>query len=103
MDAVLADIETAPIEEKMRALLQIADKVRIDGRLVESADIDRARQAGADDKALHDTVLVAAMFSMFNRYVDGLATVAPSDPAVYAEIGQRIAAKGYGSRFREGG
>jgi len=99
---VLADPESAPISEKMKALLVIADKVRRDGRLVTSADVARARAAGADDKALHDTVLIAAMFCMFNRYVDGLATWTPEDPAVYEAIGERIATKGYGSRFREG-
>ena len=56
--------------------------------------------AGADDKAIHDTVLIAAMFSMFNRYVDGLATWTPTDPEFYEETGKRLATKGYGSRFR---
>jgi hypothetical protein len=66
---------------------------------VASLDVDRARLAGADDKAIHDTVLIAAMFCMFNRYVDGLATWTPEDPTVYQAIGARIAEKGYGSRF----
>jgi uncharacterized peroxidase-related enzyme len=101
VDEVLADLATAPIEEKLRALLVIAGKVRRDGRLVSEEDIRRARQAGADDQAIHDTVLIAAMFSMFNRYVDGLATWAPTDSAIYEEIGARIAAKGYGSQFRD--
>jgi uncharacterized peroxidase-related enzyme len=91
----------APISDKMRHLLTIADKVRRDGRLVTAEDVECARAAGADDKAIHDTVLVAAAFCMFNRYVDGLATWAPKDPEIYQEIGERIAAKGYGSRFRE--
>jgi hypothetical protein len=68
--------------------------------LVTTGDVALARQAGADDKAIHDTVLIAAMFSMFNRYVVGLATWAPKEPAVYEAIGARIAANGYGSRFR---
>ena len=102
MDQVLKDLDTADIDEKLRALLAIAGKVRRDGRTVTEADVDRARKAGVDDKAIHDTVLIAAMFCMFNRYVDGLATVAPRDPAVYDEIGKRIAFRGYGSRFRQG-
>jgi uncharacterized peroxidase-related enzyme len=88
------------INERLAALLVIADKVRRDGRSVTTDDVDRARRAGADDKAIHDTVLIAAMFCMFNRYVDGLATWAPTDEAIYEEIGARIAAMGYGSRFR---
>jgi uncharacterized peroxidase-related enzyme len=86
--------------ERLAALLIIADKVRRDGRLVTADDVDRARRSGADDKAIHDTVLITAMFCMFNRYVDGLATWTPADGSIYEEIGARIAAKGYGSRFR---
>jgi hypothetical protein len=66
--------------------------------LVTAEDVQRARDAGADDQALHDTVLITGMFGMFNRYVDGLATLLPADSAVYDEIGERIATKGYGSR-----
>ena len=98
---VLDNCAAAPIDEKLRALLVIADKVRRDGRQVTEDDVRLARDAGADDKAIHDTVLIAAMFCMFNRYVDGLATWTPKDPAMYEEIGARIASKGYGSRFRE--
>ncbi len=98
---VLADVTIAQIDDKLRALLTIAEKVRCDGRLVNDDDVRIAREAGADDKAIHDTVLIAAMFSMFNRYVDGLATWTPHDPAVYEAIGQRLATQGYGSRFRE--
>ena len=100
VDEVFADATTANVSDKLRALLIIADKVRQDGRLVIDDDVQRARDAGADDKAIHDTVLITAMFSMFNRYVDGLRTWTPTDPAVYDAIGKRLAAKGYVSRFR---
>lgn len=101
VDEVFANATTADISEKLRALLVIADKVRQDGRLVTDDDVLKAREAGADDKAIHDTVLITAMFSMFNRYVDGLATWTPDEPNIYEAIGQRLATKGYGSRFRE--
>jgi uncharacterized peroxidase-related enzyme len=95
VDQVLADPHAAPLSAKMQALLAIADKVRRDGRLVQTADVDRARAEGADDKAIHDTVLIAAAFCMFNRYVDGLGTWAPPDPAAYEESGLRLANQGY--------
>jgi uncharacterized peroxidase-related enzyme len=101
VDEILKNAATAPIDDKLRALLSIAATVRQDGRRVNDEQVRHARRAGADDKAIHDTVLIAAMFCMFNRYVDGLATWAPKDPSVYDEIGARIATKGYGSRFRE--
>ena len=95
VDQVIASAPNSPSTPKMKALLAIADKVRRDGRLVTTADIDRARAEGADDKAIHDTVLIAAAFCMFNRYVDGLGTFAPEDPAAYLESGIRLAEQGY--------
>jgi uncharacterized peroxidase-related enzyme len=101
VDEVLRDLDSATIDDKLRVLLVIAGKVRENGKLVTAADIAAARAAGADDQAIHDTVLIAAMFALFNRYVDGLGTTAPRDPALYDAIGARIATKGYGSMFRE--
>jgi uncharacterized peroxidase-related enzyme len=95
VDSVLAQGAHAPVSEKLQALLEIAGKVRVDGRLVTAEDVARARQAGADDKAIHDTVLIAAAFSMYTRYVDGLATWAPGDPEMYDEMGAVIAENGY--------
>ncbi len=100
VDDILRNLGTAEVSAKLRALLVIADKVRRDGRLVSEDDVALARRHGADDQAIHDTVLIAGMFCMFNRYVDGLATLTPKDPKVYDEIGARIAARGYGSRWR---
>jgi len=58
-------------------------------------DVRAARAAGADDKAIHDTVLIAAMFCMYNRYVDGLGTIAPKERELYKEMGARLATEGY--------
>ena len=95
MDRVLVDPARAPVGEKLKALLAIADKVRRGGRGVIETDVARARREGADDRAIHDTVLIAAAFCMFNRYVDGLATAVPADPRAYAENGAFLARNGY--------
>jgi uncharacterized peroxidase-related enzyme len=95
VDPLLKDEATAQLSEKMQALLAIADLVREDGRLVGDAHIARARAAGADDRTIHDTVLIAAAFCMFNRYVDGLGTSAPTDAATYDQIGAMLANTGY--------
>lgn len=99
VDAVLADLSTAPVDEKLRSLLIIARRVAEGGRNVRIEDIERARAAGADDIAIHDAVLVAAAFCMYNRYVDGLGTWAPpeGDPA-YAMMGEQLAKNGYARR-----
>ena len=94
VDEVLEDMQRSNVSDKMKALLNIAGKVQILGKEVTSEDIDAARSLGADDREIHDTVLIAASFSMFNRYVDGLASFTPTDPAIYEEMGKRMA-KGY--------
>ena len=94
-DTALSGAIPPDVGEKLQALLVIADKVRQDGRLVSEADVANARAAGADDKAIHDTVLIAAAFCMFNRYVDGLATWAPRDPLAYVAGGEKLAIQGY--------
>jgi uncharacterized peroxidase-related enzyme len=94
VDEVLKDLEQAHISDKLKALLHIAGKVQILGKEVTPEDIAVARAEGATDREIHDTVLIAAAFCMFNRYVDGLASFTPTDPAVYEEMGERMA-KGY--------
>jgi uncharacterized peroxidase-related enzyme len=85
----------APVSGKMRALLEIAALVRVDGKLVSAQAVAQARAAGATDREIHDTVLLAATFCLFNRYVDGLGTWAPDDPAQYALGAERLVADGY--------
>ena len=90
--------ETSAISSKMKALLAVAGKVQQGGKHVTVDDIARARQEGASDKEIHDTVLIAAAFCMFNRYVDGLATWQPQNPEMYREIGIQTARLGYVGR-----
>lgn len=92
---VCADPDAAPVSAKLRALLHIAAAVQEDGRKVTPALVDTARAAGATDLEIHDTVLIAAAFCMYNRYVDGLATLAPDDPQSYAASARRIVEHGY--------
>ena len=91
----VADPETAAVSPKLKALLALAARVQHSGRSVRTEDIQRARQAGATDMEIHDTVLIAAAFSMFNRYVDGLAAWTPDDPGVYRTSAARVVAHGY--------
>lgn len=95
VDCVIHDASTAPVTPKLKALLNIAGKVQINGKSVTPEDIEDARKFGANDRDIHDTVLIAATFSMFNRYVDGLASLTPTDPKAYEEMGKRMATVGY--------
>lgn len=92
---VFQGIADAPVSPKLRALLHIAGQVQQGGKAVKEADVAAAREVGASDVEIHDTVLIAAAFCMYNRYVDGLATVAPDDPAAYAQSADLIVTSGY--------
>lgn len=92
---IKADISTAPVSDKMKALLTIASQVQVSGKNVTTESIQLAKDAGATDIEIHDTVLIAALFCLYNRYVDGLATVTPSDPIFYKNLGTRLKNNGY--------
>src|ERR1700761_1690652 len=98
VDQVRRDPTAAGISAKLKALLVIAGKVQQSGKAVQAEDITAAREKGATDKEIHDTVLIAAAFCMFNRYVDGLGTWQPNDPEIYREIGQQTSTQGYVKR-----
>lgn len=95
VDAVVRDPEAAAIPEKLKALLAVAGRVQEGGRAVRDEDIARARQAGATDIEIHDTVLIAAAFCLFNRYVDGLAARTPNDAEGYRQRARHVAEHGY--------
>lgn len=95
VDGVLHDPASAPVSDKMRGLLAIAGEVQRSGRAVMPETIAAAREAGATDVEIHDAVLIAAAFCMFNRYVDGLGTFAPPDRADYVPMAEQIVASGY--------
>jgi len=95
VDELLAKRVDGKVDGRLSALLAIAERVRADGRSVTLEEIRAAREAGADETAIHDTVLIAAAFCMFNRYVDGLGATTPNDPAFYEATGQRLATYGY--------
>lgn len=87
--------DAAPVSDKMKALLAIARATQKNGKLVTQAMVDEAKAQGATDMELHDTVLIAALFSLYNRYVDGLASVTPTDPAFYNRLANILKDKGY--------
>ncbi len=95
LDKVYHDPEHAPVSEKMKALLLIAAKVQEIGKAVKPEHIERAKNAGATDREIHDTVLIAALFCLYNRYVDGLGTFCPTDPAYYQKLASRLVTIGY--------
>lgn len=89
------DIESAPVSGKMKALLTIAAAVGKNGKLVTPEMVTRAKAEGATDSEIHDTVLIAALFSLYNRYVDGMATSMPDNDAYFDTLADRLVNHGY--------
>lgn len=92
---VKQDIHTASVSPKMKALLHIAALVRESGKSVSEAAVQQAKDVGATDIEIHDTVLIAALFCLYNRYVDGLATALPEDNNYYDVLADRLVQHGY--------
>jgi uncharacterized peroxidase-related enzyme len=89
------DITSAPVSDKMKTLLTIAVAVQVSGKNVTPAMIFSAKENGASEREIHDTVLIAALFSLYNRYVDGLASVTPTEPAFYDRLATILVNNGY--------
>ncbi|MBS1951062.1 MAG: Carboxymuconolactone decarboxylase [Cytophagales bacterium] len=95
IDSIKNDYRSSDLSDKLKTLLSIAASVQNGGKQVTTEQIEKAKSLGATDIEIHDTVLIAAAFCMFNRYVDGLGTWAPQDRNIYVERGPRRAAEGY--------
>lgn len=94
-ELVKQDYESAPVSDKMKALLAIAALVQQSGKAVTAEAVERAKKEGATDLEIHDTVLITALFCLYNKYVDGLASVTPANPDFYKTLGERIVNHGY--------
>jgi uncharacterized peroxidase-related enzyme len=99
VNQVRENYSAAPISDKLKALLQVAEKVQQSGKAATADDIEHARNNGATDRDIHDTVLIAAAFCMFNRYVDGLAANTPTDLSTYPPRAKQVAENGYGNHI----
>jgi uncharacterized peroxidase-related enzyme len=98
LEDIRAGLKSTTVTPRMRALLAVAAKVQQGGQNVSDSDIQAARAEGATDLEIHDAVLIAAAFCMYNRYVDGLGTWAPKEAAAYGDMGKRLAETGYVQR-----
>lgn len=95
VERVKADFATADISEKMKVLLEIAGAVQKSPQGVSKAAVQKAIATGATEKEIHDTILIASAFCMYNRYVDGLQALTPDNEMAYDEMGKQIMELGY--------
>ena len=96
--ALLADVETAPVEPRMRALLAYVGKLTRTPSRVTAADAEDVRAAGWSDDALFHAVSTAALFNLMNRLVDGLGITAEAE--YFTGAADRLAGQGYAADAR---
>jgi uncharacterized peroxidase-related enzyme len=93
LSALLADLDSAPVDDGIRVLLRYVGKLTTSPARLTGADADAVYAAGWDERALHDAVLVCALFNFMNRMVNGLGITA--DDSYYTLSGKRLHDGGY--------
>lgn len=93
LSAALIDLDTAPIDEKMRPVLRYVGKLTSTPSRMTAADADAVFAAGWEEKALYDAILVCAIFNFMNRMVEGLGIRAGQE--YFAMSGRRLRDIGY--------
>ena len=71
LDKILADPDTAPVDEKFKPLLAVVKILTLAPHTMTEADADAVFAAGWDEKALHDTIAVTARMNFMCRLVEG--------------------------------
>jgi len=84
-DAIAADHTTAPVEPRVRAMLDYARKLTLRPTEMAEADVVRLREAGWTDEDVMDVAEVTGLFNMSNRMASGLGW-APNPE--YASLGR---------------
>ncbi|MAU41426.1 MAG: peroxidase [Kordiimonas sp.] len=70
--ALLDDLDTAPISANLKPLFAYLRKLTHDPSSLEQGDVDSILQAGWDDKTIFDIVSVCALSNFINRFVEGM-------------------------------
>ncbi len=93
LGALLADVGTAPVTERMKPLLRYVGKLTLTPAKIIPGDAEAVLAAGWEEQALHDAVAVCGLFSLMNRLVEGLGITAGEDYFIAAA--RRLTGTGY--------
>lgn len=94
MEAVLHDLDSAPVSDKDRALYAFVKKMVHDSLSIGEEDVAVARDAGWSDEALYDAITVVALFQFYNAWIDATG-VRDMSALGYEMSGRRLATTGY--------
>lgn len=91
--AAVADLDSAPVDERLLPVLRYVRKLTLSPSSLTRADADEVRAAGWPDRAIHDAVMVCALFNFMNRMVEGHGIRADQD--YFEKSGRRLEELGY--------
>jgi alkylhydroperoxidase family enzyme len=94
MAAVIDDYRTAPINEKLRAMLGLLETFTLRPDELTAADIRAVLAAGVSREAIRDAFYVAFLFNTYDRLADALGWELPED-RYYGKAGSFLLKKGY--------
>ena len=95
LQALATDIETAPVDERLRPVMRYVEKLTKTPYQMTQADADAVYAAGWDDLALSDAVLICGLFNMANRIVEGHGVDRATPREKLEDAGQMLAEYGY--------
>jgi alkylhydroperoxidase family enzyme len=91
---ILQDYETAPIDEKLRAMLTVLKKLTLEPEQVGPADIKPLRALGLSKQKIADAMYVMFLFNIYDRLADTFGWEVPGRAAF--DVGaKRLLKHGY--------
>ncbi|RMF12291.1 MAG: peroxidase [Alphaproteobacteria bacterium] len=94
LKALLDDLDHAPVEDDLRALLAFCRKLTETPSRMVDADYEAMRDAGWSDEAIEDAIFVTALFNLYNRLMDGYG-MQPRSPDANRRRAELIREYGY--------
>jgi len=71
LESLLADVDAAPVDDKLKPVLKYVRKLTETPSRIVQADAEALFAAGWDEDCFHYTVMICALFNMYNRIMDG--------------------------------
>lgn len=94
IEQLVDDIDTAPLEDKMKPIFHYLRKLTLAPSKLVQADVDKVRAAGWSEEALHQAILVGCLFNFYNRLLDGHGI--KGNAYIYQIGGEHLYQNGYG-------
>lgn len=94
IEQLVEDINTTPIKESLKPVFHYLKKLTLSASKLTESDVERVKNAGWSEEALHEAILVGCLFNFYNRLLDGHGIKGSS--AIYQFGGEHLAKNGYG-------